>query len=246
MALYPHYCHIVSSLVANIILFLPTPHHGEQNIRTEPKYIVFLPPLLLLFKICHNCKSENVLVETQEHRTMITIKTNCGNRNCLKKESVWQSQPKIEGTKAAAGNILLSFATLLAGASASKVLRIFAHMGLSCHSLQQFYRHQKASSKNNHFVYFILGRFPQEVTPTAHANYCGPVSPNPLCQLLLWEETEVPRIKTIQFTFTLSISCIQFVGKVVPSYCTSLEEISGANDPRDKRKRSCYSRRRQT
>ena len=93
---------------------------------------------------------------------MITIKTNFGNPNCLKKESVWQSQTKIEGTKAAAGNILLSFAILLAGALASKVLRVFAHMGLSCHSLRQFYRHQKVSSKNNHFVYFILGRFPQE------------------------------------------------------------------------------------
>ena len=41
MALYPHYCHIVFSLVANIILFLPSPHHGEQNIRTEPKYMSF-------------------------------------------------------------------------------------------------------------------------------------------------------------------------------------------------------------
>ncbi len=29
-------------------------------------------------------------------------------------------------------------------------------------------------------------------TTTASANYFGPVPPNPLCQLSLWEETEVP------------------------------------------------------
>ena len=40
---------------------------------------------------------------------------------------MWHSQPKIEGTKVVAGNILLSFAILLAGASASKVLSVFSH-----------------------------------------------------------------------------------------------------------------------
>ena len=111
--------------------------------RTEPKYIVFLSQLLLLFQVCRSCKGENVLVETTQHGTMVIIETHCGNPDCLEKEFVWHSQPKIEGTKAVAGNILLSFAILLAGASASKVFRVFSHMGLMCHSLRQFFRHQK-------------------------------------------------------------------------------------------------------
>ena len=73
---------------------------------------------------------------------MVIIETHCGNPDCLEKEFVWHSQPKIEGTKAVAENILLSFAILLAGASASKVFRVFSHMGLMCHSLRQFFRHQ--------------------------------------------------------------------------------------------------------
>ena len=94
------------------------------------------------------CKSENTLVETSEHGTMICVETHCGNPKCLQRESVWQSQPHIEGTKTAAGNILLSFAILMAGASASKVLRVFSHMGMACHSLRQFYRHQKVRSNS--------------------------------------------------------------------------------------------------
>ena len=111
--------------------------------RTEPKYIVFLSQLLLLFQVCRSCKGNNVLVDSTQHGTMVIVETHCGNPDCLEKEFVWHSQPKIQGTKAVAGNVLLSFATLVAGASASKVFRVFNHMGLLCHSLRQFSRHRK-------------------------------------------------------------------------------------------------------
>ena len=111
--------------------------------RTKPKYIVFLSQLLLLSQVCRSCKGNNVLVETTQHGTLVIVETHCGNPDFVEKEFVWRSQPKIAGTKAVAGNILLSFAILLAGASASKVFRVFSHMGLLCHSLRQFFRHQK-------------------------------------------------------------------------------------------------------
>ena len=111
--------------------------------RTEPKYIVFLSQLLLLFQVCRSCKGNNVLVDSTQHGTMVIVETHCGNPDCLEKEFVWHSQPKIQGTKAVAGNVLLIFAILVAGASASKVFRVFNHMGLLCHSLRQFSRHQK-------------------------------------------------------------------------------------------------------
>ena len=111
--------------------------------RTEPKYIVFLSQLLLLFQVCRSCKGNNVLVDSTQHGTMVIVETHCGNPDCLEKEFVWHSQPKIQGTKAVACNVLLIFAILVAGASASKVFRVFNHMGLLCHSLRQFSRHQK-------------------------------------------------------------------------------------------------------
>ena len=63
----------------------------------------------------------------------------------VQRKFVWQSQPKIDGLRTGAGNILLSFAILMAGASASKVLRVLSHMGVACFSLRQFFRHQKVS-----------------------------------------------------------------------------------------------------
>ena len=104
----------------------------KGNIRQEPKYIVFLSLLMLLFRFCQLRKSADIIVETSERGTMICVQTQCGNPKCSKRDSVWQSQPLLEDTKTAAGNILLSFAILLAGASASKVLRVFSHVGVAC------------------------------------------------------------------------------------------------------------------
>lgn len=140
----------------------------KGNIRQEPKYIAFLTQLMLLFRFCQTCKSDDIIVETSERGTMICVETQCGNPKCLKRDSVWQSQSLLEDTKTAAGNILLSFAIILVGASASKVLRVFSHMGVACHSLRQFHRHQKVSNTTDEiklkyvFVYhdYVYSFFP--------------------------------------------------------------------------------------
>ena len=74
---------------------------------------------------------------------MLKVKTVCRNLLCPKRINVWKSQPEIAGTNIPAGNLLLCFAILVAGGSATKVLRVFSHMGLACLSLGTFFRHQK-------------------------------------------------------------------------------------------------------
>ena len=42
-----------------------------------------------------------------------------------------------------AGNIILSFGVLVAGASISKVLLVFKHIGMAAHDVRTFFRHQR-------------------------------------------------------------------------------------------------------
>jgi hypothetical protein len=56
------------------------------------------------------------------------------------------------GTKIPAGNFLLSFAILVAGKSATKVLRVFNHMGLKCISLSTFFKHQRVGVVHNKYL----------------------------------------------------------------------------------------------
>ena len=114
----------------------------DKNIRTEPKHVVFLSHLLMLFKFCHLCKADNPLVEAKEVGTEVVVNTSCGT---CKKESTWHSQPTMPGSSTPAGNFLFCMAILLAGGSASKVLQIFSHMGLGCISLKTF-KYQRVST----------------------------------------------------------------------------------------------------
>jgi len=109
-----------------------------KNLRTEPKHIVFLSQLLLLYKFCHTCKADNSHIESSEIGTEAAIITTCINPNC-KKQNTWYSQPLIPETQIAAGNFLLCLGILLSGGSATKVLmfHMFAHMGLGCVSLKE-------------------------------------------------------------------------------------------------------------
>ncbi|XP_015759354.1 PREDICTED: uncharacterized protein LOC107338632 [Acropora digitifera] len=113
------------------------------NIRTEPKHIVFLSQLLLLFGFCHSCKADNPQVDIHEVGTKVVVTTTCSNPKCQKPKGTWQSQPFLPGSKLAAGNFLLCLAILLAGGSASKVFRIFSHMGLGCLCMNTFFRYQR-------------------------------------------------------------------------------------------------------
>jgi solute carrier family 8 (sodium/calcium exchanger) len=54
----------------------------------------------------------------------------------------WRSQPLILG-RYPAGNILLSFSVLMAGASISKISLVFKHMGLYMFAVRTFFKHQK-------------------------------------------------------------------------------------------------------
>ena len=119
----------------------------DSNLRKEPKFIVFFTQLLAIFKFCHVCKFDNPLVEVQENGTMAEVTTTCANPKCGKTVR-WFSQPYMTGTMIPAGNFLLSFGILVAGTSATKVLRVLKHMGLKCISLSTYFRHQRVSGHN--------------------------------------------------------------------------------------------------
>lgn len=112
------------------------------NLRTEPKFIVFLSKLLLLFNICPACKSEKPFVEISALGSMVEVTTRCHNPDCPSPRNTWQSQPQMTGTRMPAGNFLLCFSVLLSGASPSKVLQVFKNMGLSCITLKTYFKHQ--------------------------------------------------------------------------------------------------------
>lgn len=113
-----------------------------QDVRTEPKYIVFLSKLLLLFQFCHFCSGSNPTITATQTGSAITIKAICAHSGC-RKEFIWNSQPMMPGTKILAGNFLISMSTLFAGGSFTKVRTIFMHMGLACISLKTFFKHQQ-------------------------------------------------------------------------------------------------------
>ena len=114
------------------------------NLRTEPKHIVFLSQLLVLFKFCHVCKADNPLIEAGGIGTEAVIKATCSNPACSK-EKTWYSQPLIPGTRMPAGNFLLCLSILLVGGSATKVFQMFSHMGLGHVSLNTFFKCQRVS-----------------------------------------------------------------------------------------------------
>ena len=105
----------------------------------EPKFIVFYSALLTLFSVfCFNCKADSPKVSMDRNGSMVTVDQHC--QSC-KKNFKWRSQPFILG-RYPAGNILLSFAALMAGASISKLLLVFKHMNLSVYDGRTFFYHQ--------------------------------------------------------------------------------------------------------
>ena len=76
----------------------------------------------------------------KKNGTMVTVIQDCPK--CGSESHLWRSQPPIFG-KYPAGNFLLSFAVLMAGASVSKMLLVFRHMGLSTYSIRTYFTHQR-------------------------------------------------------------------------------------------------------
>ena len=115
------------------------------SLRSEPKHIVFLSQLLLLFNFCHVCKTDNPSIEERQIGTKAVVTSTCHNPKCPKQVNTSHSQPNMPNSGIAAGNFLLCSAVLLAGGSATKVFRIFSHMGLGCVSLNTFFKFQRVS-----------------------------------------------------------------------------------------------------
>ena len=109
------------------------------SLQDEPKFIVFYSSLLTLFSLfCFNCKAGSPTVSMDRNGTMVTVHQHF--QSC-KNDFKWRSQPFILG-KYPAGNILLSFSSLMAGASISKLLLIFKHMNLCVYKSRTFFYHQ--------------------------------------------------------------------------------------------------------
>ena len=97
--------------------------------------------LVSLFSMfCFKCKQENPTYAVHQNGTLMTVRQNC--TNCGDSSFVWKSQPAIFG-KYAAGNVTLSFATLMAGATIRKVLLVLKHMGVAVYQPQTFLLHQQ-------------------------------------------------------------------------------------------------------
>lgn len=126
---------------------------NDTNLRTEPKHIVFFTQLLLLFKFCHSCKTDNPSLDATQVGTKAVITTTCTNPKCPEQVQTWHSQPNMPNSGIAAGNFLLCLAILLAGGSATKVLQIFSHMGLGCVSLNTFFKHQRVRFLHSLFFF---------------------------------------------------------------------------------------------
>ncbi|KAK2549704.1 hypothetical protein P5673_029832, partial [Acropora cervicornis] len=110
-----------------------------KNYREEPKAIVFLSKLLLLFQTCHWCFANNPTLSISQSGTMLTIQTSCSH---CKRDFTWTSQPLMLG-KFPAGNLLLSFAILCSGASINKILVVFKHMGVLVYHFPTYFHHQR-------------------------------------------------------------------------------------------------------
>ncbi|KAK3743480.1 hypothetical protein QZH41_013093, partial [Actinostola sp. cb2023] len=114
--------------------------HPDTPEYDQPKFIVYYKMLLSLFTLfCFNCKASGPSVSMKQEGTMVTITQSC--TKCVD-TFVWRSQPLVLG-KYPAGNIMLSFAVLMAGASINKILLVFQHMGICVYSARTFFRHQK-------------------------------------------------------------------------------------------------------
>ena len=112
---------------------LPTSLHKER------KYMVFWSSLvtLLAWCCCPSCSSKKLHPTQSEVGTMLKLTLTC--QDCERK-FVWNSQPFIGNTPV--GNMLLSASILFSGNIASKVMKLFSHMGCACISLRTFFRHQ--------------------------------------------------------------------------------------------------------
>lgn len=109
-----------------------------KDIRQEPKGLVFLSKLLILFRFCHFCFETSPKLVVTQTGTMISIESTC--QKCIQTYK-WTSQPLLLSFPA--GNLLLSFAILTAGASVRKILLVLRHINVLVYNECSYYYHQK-------------------------------------------------------------------------------------------------------
>jgi len=109
-----------------------------KNIREEPKGIVFLSKLLILFQFCRYCLWPKPSISINQSGSCISVKAKCEKCN---QTFSWESQPFLLG-RYPAGNLLLSFSILCAGASIKKLLMVFQHMNVLVYHESSYYYHQ--------------------------------------------------------------------------------------------------------
>ena len=108
----------------------------------EPKFIVFFTKLLCLFSMfCFKFKRDQLKVTMKQRGTMVTVNQHCFK--CGDNSFSQKSQPMLFNGRYTAGNVLLSFSILMAGASISKILLVFKHMGLSVYNARTCFFHHK-------------------------------------------------------------------------------------------------------
>ena len=117
-----------------------------KDVREEPKGIVFISRLLLLFRFCHFPNPE---VSMRQSGTMLTIEAKCWN---CEEVFEWKSQPFIL-SKLPAGNLLMSLSVLCARSLIKKVLLVLKHMGVLAFHESTFYYHQR------HFLIALVVSF---------------------------------------------------------------------------------------
>ena len=116
--------------------------NGPDFAYNQAKFIVFYEMIMKIFVLfCFNCKADKPEVSLKQNGTMVTVTQRCSK--CIK-GYVWNSQTFMPQGKYPTGNVLLSFAVLIAGASISKMLLVFRHVGLSVYSARTFFAHQRA------------------------------------------------------------------------------------------------------
>lgn len=118
----------------SVSVLIPAP---EPSTNRSLLYFTVVSSIFSLF--CFNCKEPKPGVTMKKNGTMVTVRQSCSK--CIF-GYVWQSQPFVLN-KYPAGNILLSFSVLMAGASISKILLVFRHMGLCAYTARSFFSHQR-------------------------------------------------------------------------------------------------------
>ena len=97
--------------------------------------------LVRLFSMfCFKCKQENPTYAVHQNGTLVIVRQNC--TKCGDSSFEWKSQLAIF-VKYPAGNIALSFATLMAGATVKKVLLVLKHMGVAVYEPKTYFLLQK-------------------------------------------------------------------------------------------------------